>query len=167
MRERIISLVIILALAMSLVSCYGEPEGFGHAELKLNLPRSFDDFDTGGAYDVAYSREGMVVGILRLSFEMCAAEGILTTMSPRVFAEFYRNRAGNLAGDIEVEGDIPYFTYKLLGDDNLSYTYMPTFYVSHYAYFVVTFITKTDEFEAERVNISDYLTEVSFDYSKV
>ncbi len=167
MRERIISLVIILALALSLVSCYGEPEGFGHAELKLNLPRSFDDFDTGGAYDVAYSREGMVVGILRLSFEMCSKEGIPTYMSPLVFAKFYSNKAGNIAGDIEAEGDIPYFTYTLLGDDNLSYTYMPTFYVSHHAYFVVTFITLTDDFEAERVNISKYLSEITFDYSGV
>lgn len=44
---------------------------------------------------------------------------------------------------------------------------MPTFYVSHYAYFVVTFITKTDDFEAERVNISEYLSEITFDYSGV
>lgn len=111
MRKRIISLVIILTLVFSLVGCYGEPEGFGHAELRLNLPRSFDDYDTEGAYDAAYSREGMIVGVLRLSFEMCSKEGILTTMSPKVFAEFYRNKAGNIAGDIEVEGDIPYFTY--------------------------------------------------------
>ena len=165
MIKRTISIFIVIALALSLIGCYGEPVGYGHAELRLNLPRSFGDFDTDGAYDVAYSREGMVVGILRLSFEMCAKEGVLTNMSPTVFAEFYSNKAGNIAGDIEVEGDIPYFTYTLIGDDDKSYTYMPTFYTSHYAYFVVTFITPTDSVESERANISDYLSEIIFDYS--
>lgn len=167
MRAGAISFIIIIALLFSLASCYNEPEGFGHAELRLDLPRSFTDYDTGDAYDAAYSREGMVVGILRLSFEMCRREGVPTNMSPTKFAEFYQKRAGNIAGKIEVEGDIPYFTYTLLGGDNLSYTYMPTFYQSFYAYFVVTFITRTDDFESERVNISDYLTGVSLDYSKI
>ena len=72
-----------------LYSCFSEPVGYGHGELKLNLPRSFGDFDTDGAYDIAYSREGMVIGILRLSFDMCRKEGVLDNMSPTVFAEFY------------------------------------------------------------------------------
>ena len=167
MRARLISLFLVLALVLSLVSCFSEPVGYGHGELKLNLPRSFGDFDTDGAYDIAYSREGMVIGILRLSFDMCMKEGVLITMSPTVFAEFYKGKAGGLAGEIEEEGDIPYFTYTLLGEDNISYTYMPTFYVSHYAYFVVTFITKTEDFDEERANISDYLSDITFDYSKI
>ena len=167
MRERFLSLIVIFALTLSLVSCFSEPVGYGHGELKLNLPRSFGDFDADGAYDIAYSREGMVVGILRLSFDMCRKEGVLDNMSPTVFAEFYKGKAGDLAGEIETEGDIPYFTYALLGEDNISYTYMPTFYVSHYAYFVVTFITKTEDFDEERANISDYLSDITFDYSKI
>lgn len=150
-------LLVLVLLSSALVGCRAN-KVYGHCELTLELPESFEDYDAGETYDVAYSDGIVTVGFLRLSYEVCVTEGIPTTMSPGKFAEYYRTLAldGITVGETKNEGDVPYYTYVLASGDGVSFTYMPTFYFTPYAYFIVTYILPTAVFERELPAILGY-----------
>ena len=148
MIRKLLILLTALALLFSMVSCVEEAPEYGYAEIRLGLNDSFFEHDSDGVYDMAYSDGRIVVGILRMSFAACEADGIPATVSPLMFSKYYKQRA---LSEIEVsevvtDGDVVYFTYELgsmLGED---YTYFATFFKTPYAYFVITYIMPTEEF---------------------
>ncbi len=152
--------IVVLSLLLTLVSC-GDAV-VNHCELHIKLTSDYTEYDSDGSYDLAYSSGRLIVGILRFSHAACLEEGVPITLSPLRFAEFYRNKAVGIEGlsEISEHGDIPYFTYTLEGESGTVYTYMPTFYKSYYAYFLVMFITPSELYEDTRVEIFDLIDTV-------
>ena len=146
---RLVTVLLLMALALSLVSC-AEEKIFGHCEITLSLPDTFNEYDSEKTYDKAYTDGEMIVGILRISYSACSSEGIPTTMTPRKLADYYKDRAlsGAEVGDVEVDGDLVYYCYKLGGEIDSGYTYLATFYFTPYAYFVITYIAADESFDA-------------------
>lgn len=142
-----VTLLLLLSLSISLVSC-SEEKSFGHCEITLSLPDTFYEYDSEKTYDKAYTDGEMIVGILRISYSACVSEGIPTTMTPRKLADFYKDRAlsGAEVGEVTVDGDLVYYTYKLGGELGGGYTYLATFYFTPYAYFVITYIADDPRF---------------------
>ena len=137
---RAVALLLALVFALgSLISCAPH---YGHCELGIRLRETYKDYDTGGAYDVAYSDGTMIVGVLRFSFAACLEASIPITMTQHKWAEFYIKRAEGMENlsEIKTEGDTPYFTYNQRGNDSVSYRYLVSFYITPNAYFVITFI---------------------------
>ena len=166
------AIVILLTLMlMALVVLYfalsGEVAGFG--ELVLGLSPDFEKYEAADTYDAAYTDGEVIVGVLRLSYDACAAEGIPTTMPPRAFAEYYRTLAlsGITAGETRSVGDAVYYTYTATSSLGVSFTYMPTFYFSPYAYFVVTYIVPTERFPAREAELLSYAEGTKIQPSRV
>ncbi len=138
--KKIISLLLLLAVVISLAACAEEVK-YGHCEIELPLPKSFEEHDSGGVYDVSYSDGRMIVGLLRLSYSACVAEGISTAMSPSRFGEYYRKKAltGIETSEMLNHGDVPYYTYEIEGG-GMKYKYVATFYFTPYAYIAITYI---------------------------
>ena len=160
MKRTFTSLIIILATLLSLASCKKE-NVVEYCELGIILDKDFEVYDTDGAFNVAYSNGKTMVGITRLSFVDCEEQGFLTTFTPRKLAEVYLGKLDKqIDGSIEVHGDVPYFTYTDLGSDGASYFYMPTFYRTPYAYFIITFITPKVRESEGRVEFLKYASTV-------
>ena len=155
---------LLLLLVSLLPFCIGckkklvEPV-YGHCEGTIELPPSFSVYEAGDAYDVAYSDGTVVVGILRLSYAAMESEGVPSSMSPKAFADkYYRVVAleGITATETRELGDVIYYTYELPGELGTSYTYMPTFYFTPYAYFVITYIVPSERFEEKKGALLGY-----------
>lgn len=149
MTRKIFLLLTLFALLISLISCVEDEPVYGYAEIRIDLNGTFSEHNSDGIYDAAYSDGRIVVGILRLSFAACEADGIPATVSPRIFSGYYRQRAldGVDVSETVTDGDVVYFTYRqssVLGDD---YTYLATFFKTPYAYFVITYVMPSEEFE--------------------
>ena len=140
-RKILISLLLIIATLLSLSSC-DKGQRIEYCELGIILTKDFKSYDAEGSFSVAYSDGKTVVGISRFSFVDCEELGLPSTMTPLKLAEVYLERM-DLGADrgVESQGDVPYFTYTASSADGGLYFYMPTFYRTPYAYFVITFIT--------------------------
>ena len=160
MKRVFTSLIIILATLLSFASCKKE-NVVEYCELGIILDKDFEVYDTDGAFNVAYSNGKTMVGITRLSFVDCEEQGFLSTFTPRKLAEVYLGKLGKqIDGGIEVRGDVPFFTYTDVGSDGSSYFYMPTFYRTPYAYFIITFITPKAREAEGRVEFLQYASTV-------
>ena len=153
--KRALCLLLLLPIFISLVSC-GKKE-YVYCEIGLELPRSYRKTVTDD-FDLAFEKNGKIIGIRRMSFDVVEKDGILATHSPYTLAELYRERLSvNGASTVFTHGDIPYFVYSI-SDGISTYAYMPTFYRTRYAYFIITFICKNSIDEGGRVeflNICD------------
>ena len=151
----------MLALLLTLISCKKE-KAFEYCELGIVLTDRFESYDSEGAYDVAYADGDLIVGISRFSFVDCEQEyGILATHSPLKFAQIHLARYGQ-SSDITVaqHGDVPYYSYSMSDLGGFEYFYMPTFYRTPYAYFVITFVTPYDNVKVQRDKIFEYIETV-------
>ena len=137
------TLILLLTICLSACQKSREDNFRVYCELGIELPPEFAEFDSGGSFQRAYRTADAVVGIVRLSFEVCAEEGILTTLDPRGFAKYYLNNLDRGELEIRQSGDIVYTTYTDLSASGNEHLYMPTFYVTPYAYFIINFITPT------------------------
>ena len=158
--RKLLSLLLILSLVLvASTSCSTVRR---HCEISIDLPSRFTDYDSGKSFDLAYSDGSIIVGILRLSFDACLKDNVPITMSPESFAAFYRKSASGVDGltEVEVYGDVPYFSYELDGEGSGRYFYMPTFYVSPYAYFVISFITDVNFVEGAKNDIFSFIDTV-------
>ena len=156
----LVSIVLIFAILTSFVSCVNDKR-FEYCELGLILTKDFESYDSGGAFNVAYSDGNTIVGIARYSFVDCIELGLLTTYTPRKLAEVYLNMMDRTVDDsINVYHDVPYFTYTETSEDGSSFFYMPTFYRTPYAYFVITFITPKSREARGRVEFLEYVDTV-------
>jgi hypothetical protein len=127
-----------------------------YCELGIILTKDFESYDHGGAFNEAYSDGKTVVGITRYSFVDCEEYGFLSTFTPLKFAEVYLNKMEESDGiEIERSGDVPYFCFSRVTDEG-AYFYMPTFYRTPYAYFVITFITPLQREASGRAEFLEY-----------
>ena len=160
MRKTIASLLIICATLLSLSSCRDD-DRFEYCELGIILTDEFSEYDSEGAFNVAYSDGNTIVGIARYSFVDCEEQGLLSTYTPKKLAEVYLDMMGRTVDEgVRVRGDVPYFTYTETTNDGSKLFYMPTFYRTPYAYFVITFITPKEREEAGRVEFFEYIDTV-------
>lgn len=156
---RAVAAVVIFALLLSLASCAPVYE---HCELGIRLPESFENYEIGAAYDKAYTDGTMIVGMLRFSFAACLNSSIPITMTQHKWAEFYLERAEGLdnLSEIQTRGATPYFTYTMPGEDCTTFRYMPSFYITPNAYFVITFIFPEDFAAVATLEALDYIDSV-------
>ena len=156
---RVLALLLLFSLSFSLLSCSGG--NIEYCELGISLPEDFKKTDGGETYDLAYSNGVIFVGILRISHDAAAEVSMPTTMTPLKLAELHLLENG-MAGEnseIREEGDVPYYTYKS-GEGMADYFYMPTFYCTPFAYFIITFITPAPVGDASIPEILSYVSTV-------
>ena len=135
--RRTLSLLLCILMTLFAVSCSSDVRA-EHCELGIVLPAGFEKIDTDLAFDLAYSDGEMVVGITRLSFDAVYESGIPATVSIREFAELYQMSSG-MKQIIYDFGDTVFYSYTKIGSGT-AYQYVPTFYKTPYAFFVITFI---------------------------
>lgn len=155
--HRISALLLLLAMLVCTVGCAKTREHI-HCELGISLPREYEKVDIE-QYDLAMSNGEAIVGLMRLSFEAALGEGIYSTHSPYAFAELYTVILGMEDTTVEEHGDVPYFTYTRQSSGG-DYFYMATFYRTHYAYFIITFICPLELEGGYRVNFLSYTEQV-------
>lgn len=148
---RIALVLLLLCMTFGAVSCSLDREVSEyyphHCELALTIPNTFAQFESSD-FDAAFTDGYCVVGMVRISYAAAVKDGIPATLDPKQFAQYYMTLAeaeDPTLGiyDIYVTDDVPYYTYLKDG-----YFYMPTFYCSKYAYFVVMY-TCAEERAAE------------------
>ena len=156
----LISLVISIAVLTSFIGCSKE-QRVEYCELGIILPKEFREYDSGGAYSIAYSDGKTVVGIARYSFVDCEEYGLHSTYTPLKLANVYLDMLDRTVDEtVKKQGDVPYFTYTETAEDGSQYFYMPTFYRTPYAYFVITFITPKIREVQGRVEFLEYIQTV-------
>ena len=155
MKKRIF-ICLILIVAILCTSCTREKR-IEYCELGIVLTKDFEPYDSEGAYSVAYSDGVAIVGISRFSFVDCEELGLLTTFTPLKLAEVYLEMMDRTVDEsVKKHGDVPYFSYTVISDDGEAFFYMPTFYRTPYAYFVITFITPKSREMVGRVEFLEY-----------
>ena len=161
--------VVVAFLAIIVLYFALSGEVYGYGELVMRLPDEFETYEAKDVYDSAYSDGSIIVGILRLSFDKCASDGIPTTMSPESFAEHYKKLAlsGIPTTDTVRSGDVVYYTYSMTTASGSVYTYVPTFYFSPYAYFVVTYVMPSAVWEARSDEVLEWAESVRIQPSRV
>ena len=151
--KRLLSLLLTLPILLSLFSC-GRKE-YTYCEIGFEIPRAYRQVNASDDFDLAFEKRGSFIGIRRMSFDAVEGEGLLATHTPYTLAEIYRERLGaSNMSTVFTHGDIPYFVYTL-SDGYSTYAYMPTFYKTRYAYFVITLICKNKIEEGGRVEFLD------------
>lgn len=149
--KSVISAILLVCIFTGLVSCK-DTVRCSYAELALDLPRSYEPYETD-SFDAAFYDGETVVGFLRISFVAGYDNGIPDTLSPEKFARFYMEKIGRQL-DVSIRGDVPYYIYYNT-DGDVTYFYLATFYRTLYAYFVITYVT---EAKNEIKNTEAYLT---------
>ena len=130
-------------------------------ELGIVLPSDFTEYDSSDSFDLSYSDGLMIVGFTRVSFVAAMDDGIPTTLTPMKFAELYRARTDLEEYELFEHGDVVYLEYSLESEHGGVYHYMPTFYVTPYAYFVIMFIYSESQSYWDKDSIL-YLTDSVF-----
>ena len=147
--KRAVLLLLVFAILLSVTSCTKRKQTY--CEIGFTLPKGFVELSAPDDFDLAFENGDEIIGIRRLSFSTVLEEGLLTTHTPDDLAQIYRERLGvSGASTVFLHGDVPYFVYTLYGDGG-TYAYMPTFYRTPYAYFIITFICKNSIDEGTRV----------------
>ena len=157
MLKRFFPLLLVFALLLSLFSC-GE-EYYGHAELRISLPRDFKSFEAEN-FDSSYTDGECIVGIYRISFEAGFNQGIPDFLTAREFALFYM-QATKRESQIKDYGTVPYYEYEEV-QDGLTNVYTATFFRSKYAYFILLFATPVTLHEEKLPEILSYTDTVIF-----
>ena len=135
---------------MSLLFLAGCKEKYEYLELGFKLSDDYYETKIEGKFDRAFTNDKILMGITRISLDACMEDGILTTHTPLKFASLYRERMelSDISEEVKERGDVPYFTYTR-DSEGQKYLYVPTFYKSMYAYFVVIFITPLVAYEEQ------------------
>lgn len=155
-----LAIITLLLLILSFGGCSDEKR-VEYCELGIVLTDDFITYDTDGAFNVAYSDGNTIVGIARYSFVDCEELGLLTTFTPLKLANVYLDMMDRTVDEaVKERGDIPYFTYTETAKDGSSYFYMPTFYRTPYAYFVITFIAPKGRESEAREEFFGYMDSV-------
>lgn len=163
MRRTAISILLLIATVLSLASCKkkSHEQRIEYCELGMVLTDEFSAYESDGVFNLAYSDGNMIVGISRYSFVDCEQVGLLTTYSPKKLANVYLERLGMQVDEkVKMQGDVPYFSYTKTESDGVEYYYMPTFYRTQYAYFIITFITPKARMIEGREEVFEYINTV-------
>ena len=158
--KRAVSLILLVCMLFSLSSCSNEKK-FEYCELGIVLTKDFEAYNSSGAFHAAYSDGTTIVGFTRYSFVSCEENGLLTTWTPRKFASVYLEMMERTVDEgIKMVNEIPYFSYTNTDSSGNKYYYMPTFYRTPYAYFIITFITPDVRKEEGRAEFFEYIKTV-------
>lgn len=161
MKKRIfIASLLMIAMLFSATSCKDKRKTFEYCEIGISLTEKFEPYDSDGAFDVAYYDGNVIVGMLRYSFVDCIEYGFLSTLDPLKFAEVYLEKSGKENIEIQVSGDVPYYTYTAVNTESRAYFYMLSFYRTPYAYFAITFITPPEPSLETREKLLEYAKSV-------
>ena len=150
------SFLFIIAVLFSLSDCSNaeQTNRIEYAEFGMILADDFEPYDSDGAFDVAYANVSVMMGMKRYSFVNSEEYGLLSTLTPEKLAEVYREKSGmGNSAEILSTGDVPYYYYSTAD----GYVYLIGFYRTPYAYFVITYITPTVNFESNYDDIIKYL----------
>ena len=162
MKKRLVlPVAVLLILSLTLTSCGSGDLKREYCELGIILPKSFSEAESGESFDKAYSNGDLFVGILRISLDYAAESDIPTTLTPLKLCEYYRrlSETESSSSDVALVGDTPYYSY-VSGKDEGAYFYLPSFYVTPYAYFIITFITPVELGESLTAEILSYISTV-------
>ena len=162
MRRMILMSVALLLVAATLVSCKDAKPLFEHCELGIRLPSEFASHDSDGAFDAAWSDGATVVGMYRVSFDAAVDEDIPLTLSALGFAEFYL-RLTDKTAEIDEYGTVAYYYYLSSAGGGGEYMYLLTFFRTPYSYFVISFISSSEDMDEK---LSEYLELASTVYLK-
>ena len=158
--KRALALLVLIALVFSLSSCKKEKR-IEYCELGIVLTKDFEEYDSKGAFSIAYSDGDTIVGMSRYSFVDCEEVGLLSTYTPKKLATVYLEMMHRQVDEkVTVVGDVPYFTYTETDSDGNQYFYMPTFYRTPFAYFIITYITPKAREADGRVEFLKYAQSV-------
>lgn len=154
MKRTLLAALLIICLALS--SC-SNVKAVEYCELGIVLTKDFEPC-ASDAFHSAYSNGDSFVGITRYSFADCVNNGLLTTYSPLKFAEVYLEMMDRtvLEGITEYNS-VPYFIYTVTDSDGNELMYMPTFYRTPYAYFIITFITPAARYYEAKEEFLGYI----------
>ncbi len=157
MLKRILSVVLFLALILSLFSC-GERE-FRASELVLPLPRNFKELDEGGnSADLLVGDGVLTLSVTRLSFMNA---DVPPSLSAEEFAKYFISQTHKDA-TLSFFGDLPYYTYRY-DSEGVELLCTAAFIASPYAYFLLLF-SHPVSYEAEyRERILEYADGAYFD----
>lgn len=160
--KKVLSLILLTALSLATFSCKKDDTvRVEYCELGIVLSEGFEPYDQGEIFNAAYSDGRTVVGIRRYSFVDCFEYGFLSTYTPEKFAKVYLDKFGLEASvGVQMHGDVPYFAYTNIDAGGTAYYYMPTFYCTPYAYFVITFITPASRQVEGRAEFLTYTSTV-------
>lgn len=178
--KRIISLFLAAILLLSLFGCSDVRE-FRHCEMILRLPRDFSLVEEGEPFvisdgsgkeisfttsneksvDMALCDGNCAVTLVRISTEAAAAAGIFPALSQLEFAKFYIERILKLDALCQLISDIPYCTYEKRSNGT-DFSFLLSFFRTPNAYFVLSFITTADRFDAMMPTLTEYVVEVKF-----
>ena len=161
--RRLLALIVFLSVVLSLASCSDVTAGW--CELWIVLPHGFEETETDGAFDVAYTDGEAVVGITRMSFEAAIDDGIPSTLSPLRFAEEYKTRTGLDNYSVKERGDVPYITYYTREGTEI-FMHTVGFYKSYYAYFAVAFVVNSKREAKYSENLFEIFDSAYLDYGK-
>lgn len=142
--KKSVALLLSLLCMTLFVSCDFDA---GYLELGFRLSGEYREVEAKESYDMSYTDDEIFIGVSRYSFSACIEDGILTTMTPRKFSDFYKEKSGvKDASTTEEYRKIPHYTYTKTGDSGREFVYTLTFYRTDYAYFIITFITTPESY---------------------
>lgn len=157
MRKGILGLALTFLCLCLLISC--SEDGYGHAELVIPLPDTYEAFETE-SFDAAYTDGKSTAAILRISFEAAYKSGIPDSFMPDEFAAFYMNEV-DIDCQISDGGDFAYCEYTV-EQKGIEYSYLASFFRSKYAYFIVVFTTDSISYQNEKSAFLEYADGVAF-----
>ena len=160
MNKRLLCIALVVILLFSAASCKRNDNERVYCDIAITLPEEYEDYETTSTFDIAFKSGKKVVGITRISFDAGINSGIAPTHTADRFAEEYKDASGYSELEINKHGDVPYFTYTLENVLGNEYTYMPTFYRTHYAYFVIMFLCPSESFGEEKAAFLSYTESV-------
>lgn len=156
MTKRIFSLILLIAIAASLISCSDEAK-FGHAELVLPLGDDYHKSEAhDGGYDKVYTNGKRIVALARISFE---ALGMAEFMTPYEFGSFWLDKYEREAELITSDGGTAYATYyDGYGDSEVFY--LEAFVRTPHAYFVILCATPVSDRDEAKEYFLDLIDRV-------
>ena len=164
MKERILSLFLILTFIISLLTSCGDSEieekEFVHCEMTLVLDDSFEAEESEN-FDLIISNGDIAISLIRISFEAGYGQGISDTFTAKGFAAFFLYNSGKDA-ELSEHGSVPYYVYSEKSENGGEVSYTVTFYRSLNAYFVVTYAVSKEDYESHSDKIFEYSSKVYF-----
>ena len=152
MIKRIFSIVLLFAIAVSLLSCSDE-EKIGHAELVISLGDDYYRAESDQGYDKLYTNGKRIVALTRLSFD---ADGISEFMSPYEFGEFWLSKFERKSEIKISSGGVVYATYyDGYGDSEVFY--LEAFIRTPYAYFVILCATNVNDRDEAKISFLEII----------
>lgn len=158
----IVFLLFLLAtLLLPMVSC--DDNVFEVREMRIKLTDEFSE-SLRIAFTAAYESYDMAVLVIREDNKVVEEAAKAADIPLTQYAQMIIDNGDDLKGNttiVEEEG-LTTFTYTNT-EDKIDYTYYATVFSSEEAYWLVQFVVKTEQFEAEKPNILTYAKSIHFD----